>query len=273
MKSLNIKVIATIILLAHFTSCKKEQKVSNKVDKPTVSFETYLQSITLNSNNSELGYIDFSNIGISDGVTSSSYSHFYGALFTSPLDSVGGYLNVGTVTITNSNGSFFKMHSNTPPYLQTNILGKNAMFGSSATVFFPGDLNQNIDTLQESFYLPLPVSITCNSNQNLNPNNSYQINWNQDINNQNGVIVAIYYSKLLNQTFNSSMPATDKLWTQSLSDNGTYQIPATVLSDFPTGSYIDIYVGRAAATPVQIGTGKSINLFSSSYCKLQRKLN
>jgi hypothetical protein len=260
-----------LALIFASSSCKKNELTPTGTNS-TGSFSAYLQNTTIN-NASELGYIDFSCIGTSDGGTTNNYTHFYGALFTNPLDSGGNYMDVGTISISNSNGSFSKSHANVPPYFQTNISGKSSLFGSSATVFFPGNPSLSIDTFSNNFYLPLPVMITSSTSSTISSSSSYQINWNTDVNNQNGIVIGIYYSSMLNRIIDSTMLATDKLWTVTTTDNGSYIIPSSVLSTFPPGSHIDIYVGRAAATPYLIGNSKSINLFSSSYTKLSKKLN
>ncbi len=271
MKTIKFFFPFAFALILASTSCKKNEITPNKTNS-ACTFSAFLQN-TIIINSSELGYIDFSCIGTSDGGTTNNYINFYGAIFTDPLDSGGNYMDVGTISISNSNGSFSKSHSNVPPYFQTNISGKSSLFGSSATVFFPGNPTLGIDTFSNNFYLPLPVMITSSTSSTISSLNSYQINWNTDANNQNGIVIGIYYSSMLNRLIDSTSQSTDKLWTVTTTDNGSYTIPSAVLSTFPQGSYIDIYVGRAAATPYLIGNSKSINLFSSSYSKLSKKLN
>jgi hypothetical protein len=271
MKNKKVFLPLAFTLIFSSSSCKKNE-LTQTGENSTSTFSAYLQNSAIN-NASELGYIDFSCIGTSDGSTTNNYAHFYGGLFTAPLDSGGNYMDVGTISISNINGSFSKSPSNIPPYFQSNISGKSSLFGSYATVFFSGNPTFGIDTFSNNFYLPLPVMLTSSTLPTISSSSSYQINWNTDVNNQNGILIGIYYSSMLNRIIDSSMLITDKLWTVTATDNGSYTIPSSVLSTFPQGSYIDIYVGRAAATPYLIGNSKSINLFSSSYTKLSRKLN
>jgi len=119
----------------------------------------------------------------------------------------------------------------------------SSTFGSDVQIGIEG--SSYIDSTSFSFYLPEIINVTTSNSDSINKNQDYQLTWNQDPNNQNGVYILVSYSGSLNTDhINSSLPDTNITWKTNVSDNGSYTISSSVFSSMPVGGHIEIDVGR-----------------------------
>lgn len=95
--------------------------------------------------------------------------------------------------------------------------------------------------------LRVPKQIVLNNNISgkvLSKSVPLTLTWNADVNNTNGVHVVVSYRVITSNKENSEMPDTAITLNIVVPDNGSHTLTLDDLRAFPTGSIVDIGIGR-----------------------------
>jgi hypothetical protein len=142
-----------------------------------------------------------------------------------------------------------------------------ALAGTNMRVKITG--STSADTLTQVLYLPKnPLRLTSDwpPTGGISNSSNLTLNWVPDSSTATKEIqIQIYYYGPTSQQFNSSLPATDTTLTFFVTDNGSYTIPSTDLSHYPTGCYVGIVMGRGSVSQARLPvSGRSINFWAAS---------
>lgn len=105
------------------------------------------------------------------------------------------------------------------------------------------------DSLRRKLYIPKPVFLNnlYKSISTISNNTSYNLSWNPDPQNMFGkVLIQVSYYSGLSRYRNRDNPVSIENLVYTVSDKGSFVIPAGDLQRFPVSSYISISISRAS---------------------------
>jgi hypothetical protein len=128
-------------------------------------------------------------------------------------------------------------------------------FGTTHVFSLAG--NQNVQPFSTQMYVPQSIHMVIPNNvEEISKSNGLTITWESDNNNNNGVYIGFEYDIVLSNEDNPSMPDDPIFNYLNTEDDGSFTITTTHLSSFPTGSTINIIIGRGNIETVSVGNRK-----------------
>lgn len=161
----------------------------------------------------------------------------------------GQKINRGNIVINGT--SFFPAENNNYEF---EFSGKHyeegkRLFGKKIQI----ELKDNEETKKsESAFITVPMELWPPTVQNfpssvIDRNSNYPLSWTPDPNNEfHQVQIQITYYKGLSQYNDSAMPSEVSSCVYTVNDNGFFVIPSNDLRRFPSGSYVQLSIGRAS---------------------------
>lgn len=245
-------LLMLIIVLLSFSSCKKDPvDNTNKIVTTTLSDEAYGAQYAGTHTNGDFyvsgqGILSLNAQGIA---VKYNYLLIHGS-FYNQMDSTvpGGEVSIDTFHFSGDSSY------NVPGY---NTID-NSFFGRNIELMLTPPSGQ-APQFTAQLYLPenLFAQVGSSAANILKPAGD-TLFWNADPANKNGMIISFdYYPDMyLNNSINSPNFITKTI--AGIPDNGSYIIPANILSLFPSGGYIDIKLTRDASTLVSYNQFKYI---------------
>ena len=231
-----------IFTLAWISSCKKDIT-------PPQNFDPTVGVVSLIKNEGEIKpgkYVFFQVLQNADAIdTSASFAINVFGKFTDDVS--GAIVNAGNIVINNSltvNGGPDNLYEY--KFDQAALPMGKASLGNFINVQIRG--SNAVDSLSRKLYIPKPIFLynLYKSASTISNNKSYNLSWNPDEQNMFGkVLIQVDYHTGSSQTNNFENPGAVKGLVYTVSDNGSFVIPAADLQRFPVSSYISISISRA----------------------------
>ena len=251
--------LSFIFLLSCSQTTEPNMPGSNNIKKISTSIPSVL--VSTNDEDAILGFLQakhekYSNAQYDEYSVS---TYVYQDLNKENLADVGDVVVSNYLMTTPDNDNFYRK-----------ILNGNSSklpdFGKTSQFSIEGNSNYNIAGFNESFYVPQKITVSNYFQDNeLNKTQSLTLNWNSDVDNDNGCYIFIEYQPDLSREYDSSLPDSIIYWTQNVTDNGSYTIPTNVLQNFPTGGKVKLIVVRGNGKIVDVNSKKFLLLAYSSY--------
>ena len=191
-------------------------------------------------------YVFFQVMQNADAIdTSASFTINIFGKFTN--DITGAIVNAGNIIINNSQiitSGPDNLYQYT--YDQNTLPQGKASMGNFIDVQVKG--SNSVDSLRRKLYIPKPIFLynLYKSISTISNNKSYNLSWNPDPQNMFGkVLIQVSYYSGISMYNNPGNPKSVKSLLYTVSDNGSFVIPAADLQRFPVSSYISISISRA----------------------------
>lgn len=160
----------------------------------------------------------------------------FAALNAISLDAGDFYVNSHVVSANASDFDYYKMLSENDG---------SALYGTYTTFKLLGNPSDGIDSFIRTMYIPEEIEMSSPPDEEIyKTTSSNNIFWNADPNNTNGVFIKIMYDGTYSNSLDSTMPLNDIVFTNAVSDNGSYTIASSVLAAMPIGGTVKILIGR-----------------------------
>jgi hypothetical protein len=239
------KLIITALFVftaSWITSCKKDITPVKNSD-PTIG----VVSLIKNDNGfMPAKYVYFQVMQNADDIdTSTSFTINVFGKFTN--DMTGDVVNAGNIVINNSQiissgpGNLYQY-----TYDQNIVPPVRSFIGNFVDVQVKG--SNSVDSLRRRLYIPQPIFLPSlyKGIATISNNKSYNLTWNPDPQNMFGkALVEVEYHGGVSIYNNPGSPKSVEGLLYTVSDNGSFVIPAEDLKRFPVATYISIHISRA----------------------------
>ncbi len=243
-------IVTIIAIIAMFTSCKPEND------------DYYINQVNDNQPTSIMEYFDFYKTQCDAEFMMQSTKSTYSEPSFSAMASIKGNQFPKGLCVDGQNAlrsqdyyysksadkSFSNFHNNDFIIDPKNLYGRQFQISNLVNDVSLKSLHELGDT---TICFPQLISVHFENLQDGKVVAGSRIVWNNDANNENGIVIAVEYvpSSQSDSEIASENP-NHLIFGTTVADNGSYTVTSSDLSYFPTGAYVHIYVGRAACETV-----------------------
>lgn len=254
-----------------FSSCKKETIDGNGNKPRRNEFSTWLSKSATQYD----GYILYTakceswtdtNNTVHKSVNYYGTANFYDYPLTQGLNV--GNVNIGSIVLPPDSIRYGRM---TYAYTIANVndIANTTQFGNNTSFQVAG--GSGYANTSVNMYVPKEIYLVpegCNCvtpiiKQSALPKSIF---WNDDVNNQDGVVMRVEYNGFRSNLKDSALSGTS-FFNNSIrvSDAGSANITAAMLAGIPSGAIITIHVGRASEKSITDANGKVVVVSAMAY--------
>jgi len=261
MKKISCAILILIVPLLFATSCRKKEDKLNQSDfekkqdyNPLNGLFTNDECVALFQLSSQKTYLP------SNPSVMPSYYLFHGRISSpyygayKPVHRDGGDFIINSTTIS----------KNDSIYRELDFSNASNFYGTTVTFQLTGNSSNGIDSFQRDLYIPEEIEMSSPSSFNLSKSVSQNtISWNTDQNYTGDVYIRILYKGTQSNLLDSTLSATDIVYSAQVPDNGTYLIPSSVFSAMPIGGIVELTIGRGDYVSIN-KSGKHFYILAST---------
>lgn len=233
------KIYSVVILFLIFSSCTKEKEIIKNLSDQILSKWPQMSYIE------HYGEFKFSSerIGCGNAIQYRFQGHaFVDSTLTDTACISAGLVKVGALNFLPQ--TFIPYYFNILPY-QSYSTAQN-IFGSNTVFEIFGNTNTNVPASSLTMYAPKEIEFLNRSccELGISKGMDLEVEWNEDLNNNEGVLVSFIYDGPLSNSLNFGLPSNSIELRYWVNDNGSFTISKNDFSNFPVGGRVTLLILR-----------------------------